>query len=85
MLSAEPAILLHFKTVGIVLLVLHRVVVSLLALVAAKRDLYAHFGTSLKYLPPCITAVYEKFSWCETTLHRPRLKMGVKRYPLFHR
>ena len=27
-LSAEPAILLHFKTVGVVLLVFHRVVVS---------------------------------------------------------
>ena len=42
MLSAEPAILLHFQTVGIILLVLHGVVVSLLALVAAKGDLYSH-------------------------------------------
>ena len=47
MLSAEPAILFHFQTVGIVLLVFHGVVVSLLALVAAKGDLYSHFGTSL--------------------------------------
>ena len=42
MLSAEPAILLHFQTVGIILLVLHGVVVSLLALIAAKGDLYSH-------------------------------------------
>ena len=42
MLSAEPAILLHFQSVGVVLLVLHRVVVSLLALVASERDLDSH-------------------------------------------
>ena len=41
-LSAEPAILLHFKTVGVVLLVFHRVVVSLLAFVASERDLDSH-------------------------------------------
>ena len=49
MLSAEPAILLHFQAVRVVLLVLHGVVVSLLTLVAAKGDLYSHFGTSLNF------------------------------------
>ena len=41
-LSAEGAVLLHLQTVRVVLLVLDRVVVSLLALVAAQGDLYAH-------------------------------------------
>ena len=41
-LSAEGAILVHFKTVRVVLLVLHRVVVSLLALIASQSDLHSH-------------------------------------------
>ena len=59
-LSAESAVLLHFETVGVILLVLHGVVVSLLALRASQSDFYAHNGTSLK-LPPCITPPIEKF------------------------
>ena len=47
MLSAESAVLLHFQTIGIILLVLHGVVVSLLAFAASEGDLYSHFGTSL--------------------------------------
>ena len=47
-LSAESAVLLHFETVGVVLLVLHGVVVSLLALRASQSDFNAHYGTSLK-------------------------------------
>ena len=47
-LLAESAILLHFETVGIILLVLHGVVVSLLALGASQSDFNAHNGTSLK-------------------------------------
>ena len=42
MLSAEPAILLHFQTVGVVLLVFHGVVVSLLAFVASECNLDSH-------------------------------------------
>ena len=53
-LSAESAVLLHFETVRVVLLVLHGIVVSLLALGASQSDFNAHNGTSLK-LPPCIT------------------------------
>ena len=52
MLPAEGAVLVHLQTIGVVLLVLYRVVVSLLALVAAQRDLYAHLvGTSLFIYP----------------------------------
>src|SRR5699024_8093314 len=46
-LSAESAVLLHLETVGVVLLVLHGVVVSLLALRASQSDFNAHYGTSL--------------------------------------
>ena len=42
MSPAKLAILLHFQTVRIVLLVLHCVIVSLLALGAGQRDLNAH-------------------------------------------
>ena len=50
-LSAESAVLLHFETVGVILLVLHGVVVSLLALRASQSDFNAHNGTSLNCLP----------------------------------
>jgi hypothetical protein len=59
-LLAESAVLLHLKTVGVVLLVLDGVVVSLLAFAASHSDLNAHFGTSL-ILPPCIPAASKKF------------------------
>ena len=42
MLSAEAAILVHFKTIRIVLLVLERVVVALLAFRAGQSDLCTH-------------------------------------------
>ena len=42
MLPAETAVLVHFQTIRIILLVLHCVIVSLLALGAGQRDLYAH-------------------------------------------
>lgn len=47
MLAAEGAILVHFDFVRGILLVLKSIVVPLLALVASKRNLYSHFGTSL--------------------------------------
>jgi hypothetical protein len=50
--AAEAAILVHFEFFGGVLLVLHGVVVSLLALVASEYDFDAHIGTSI-LLPPC--------------------------------
>ena len=46
MLAAEFAVLVHFKSVGVIFLVLGRVVVSLLALAARQCDLNSHFGTS---------------------------------------
>ena len=42
MLSAETAILVHLKTIRIVLLVLERVVVALLAFRAGQSDLCTH-------------------------------------------
>ena len=56
MLSAEPAILFRFQAVGVILLVFNGVVVSLLALVAAKGDFYSHCRHLLNYLPPCTSA-----------------------------
>jgi len=41
-LAAEPAILVHFKTIGIVLLVFDRIVVSLLTLGAGQGNLDSH-------------------------------------------
>ena len=42
-LLAETAVLVHFKTIGIVLLVLLGIVVSLLALAANHCNLDSHF------------------------------------------
>ena len=41
-LLAEPAILVELELVRGILLVLHRIVVSLLALIASQRHFYAH-------------------------------------------
>ena len=41
-LAAERAELSHFQTVRIVLFVLHRIVISLLALAAGKGDSFSH-------------------------------------------
>ena len=46
MLSAEPAILVHFKSVSVVFLVFHCVVVALLAFCASECNFYSHNGTS---------------------------------------
>ena len=43
-LSAEFAVLSHLETIGVVLLVLHGVVVSLLALRTPKGHFYTHFS-----------------------------------------
>jgi len=45
-LSAEPAVLIHFKSVRIVFLVFHCVVIALLAFSACKCDFNSHNGTS---------------------------------------
>ena len=46
MLFAEAAILVHLKTIRVVLLVFERVVIALLAIVAREGDLRTHYGTS---------------------------------------
>ena len=45
-LLAELAVLIHLKSVRVILLVLLGVVVPLLALCARECDLNSHFGTS---------------------------------------
>jgi hypothetical protein len=45
-LLAELAVLIHLKSVRVILLVLLGVVVALLALCAGQCDLNSHFGTS---------------------------------------
>ena len=52
MLPAESAILLHLKAIGVILLVLHGVVVSLLAFVASERDLHSHCRHLLNFCLP---------------------------------
>jgi hypothetical protein len=54
-LAAEAAILVELELFGRVFLVLHRVVVSLLAFVAAQYNLNAHVGTSIFV---CLPALY---------------------------
>ena len=46
MLFAESAILVHFKSVGVVFLVFHCVVIALLALCAGEGNFHSHDGTS---------------------------------------
>ena len=72
-LSAESAVLLHFETVGIVLLVLHCVVVSLLALGASQSDFNAHKRHLLKFAS-LYHSGYLKFSKRPTTIAAPKLK-----------
>jgi hypothetical protein len=84
-LLAESAILLHLETVGVILLVLHRIVVSLLALGASQSDFNAHNGTSLK-IASLYHSGYEKFSKWLTTIATPELKKWAqKNKPFFHR
>jgi hypothetical protein len=56
MLLAELAVLVHFQSVGVVLLVLHCVVISLFALSASQRNLDSHFAA-----PPVILASLREF------------------------
>ena len=74
-LSAESAVLLHLETIGVILLVLHGVVVSLLALGASQSDFHAHNGTSL-ILPPCITSSSKNLE-AATTKATAKLKKGA--------
>ena len=51
MLLAEPAVLVHFNSVRIVLLVLLGVVVALFALSTRKGNFNSTFGTSYFFCP----------------------------------
>ena len=54
----EPAVLIHLKSIGVILLILFGLIVPLLALAANQSNLNPHFGTSCKFgkiqsfLPP---------------------------------
>jgi len=45
-LLTEPTVLVHFKSIRVILLVLHSVVVALLAFCASECDFNSHNGTS---------------------------------------
>ena len=77
-LLAESAILLHLKTIGVILLVFHSVVVSLLALGASQSDFNTHNGTSLN-LPPCITPAMKDLVGGQLQITAPELKMGTQK------
>ena len=50
-LAAETAVLVELKTIGIVLFVLERIVISLLAFGAGQSDLNAHYDAPPKKYP----------------------------------
>jgi hypothetical protein len=52
--AAEAAEFVHFQLFGCVLLVLHRVIVSLLALGTPENNLNAHIGTSIFICLPAL-------------------------------
>ena len=68
---AEPAVFIHLKPVGIVLLVFLCVVVSLLALSAGQNNLDSHLSA-----PPVSRKKFEVFS------PQPPSKKGTKKEPL---
>jgi hypothetical protein len=75
MLLAELTILLKLDTIGIVLLVLHIVVVTLLALGTSQGYSISHNR------PPVIFSVLEKtplYKWCYSSL--PLLQGDVKHF-----
>ena len=74
-LTAETAILVELKTIGIVLLVLERIVVPLLAFGAGKCDLYAHgcyllkdCGSIGRFLRPSAYSAVHKYKLNNTPL-----------------
>ena len=77
MLFAEAAVLVHLETVGIVLLVLHRIVVSLLALRAGQRYLNAHNGTSLNCV--CARRPVRPVGVIASLCRLDREKSGIKK------
>ena len=64
MLSAELAILCHFKSVGVVLLVLLGVVVALFALCTRKGNFNSHFSAPPIFLPLWALASLDAVAFC---------------------
>ena len=78
-LSAESAVLLHFETVRVVLLVFHGVVVSLLALGASQSDFHAHKRHLLKICLPVSHRLYKDLVSGQLQITTPMLKNGHKK------
>ena len=72
-LATETAVLVHFETIGSVLLILGCVVISLLTLVASQCDLNSHTAPPI-HLPPCVdltaAASHRKSAHKKTPLRR---------------
>ena len=74
-LAAEPAILVHFQSVRVVLLVFHRVVVALFALCAGESDFDSHF----RHLPIRMASLAETARFSRT-----KIKPPARYYQLYH-
>ena len=81
MLLAESAILLHLETIGVILLVLHGVVVSLLALGTSHSDFHAHIRHLLKNLPPCMAVAIIDLANTKLLRYSSTEEKGAKKYP----
>jgi hypothetical protein len=64
MLTAETAELFHFKSVGVILLIFDRVVISLLTFAASQCYFHSHIGTSVIFCEKSRLPLdkYEKFA-----------------------
>ena len=86
MLLAETAILVHFKSVRIVLLVLDSVVIALLAFSAGQCDFNSHFGTSVYGLIFCAKKALG-WGFCRTiqppSVNKITRFQGAKKTPFF--
>jgi hypothetical protein len=86
-LAAEGAILVQFKLVRGVLLVLHRIVVSLLALVASQGDFNAHLTAPPYYWYPFPASAGDTdclpVSLLRSSRAHEKRKMRTKRKPNF--
>ena len=75
-LFAESAVLVHLKSVGVILLVLLGFVIALLAFAASKSNLNSHFGTSYFIYPSLagIASLYlkERFPTAQKKAHKKK-------------
>jgi len=80
-LFAEPTILVHFKSVRVILLIFHCVVISLLTFCASECDFHSHDGTS-RFTEFCL--VFFKFLVFEKAISLPHTFCHIQPvYPTF--